>query len=502
MTKRKKRNAITMVSLLLALAVLIGVYLWYINRDVTEDTADTTTETISLGSVDTEQISTLHYIGKDADLTFILQENVWISKDEPDRPINQDNVSNMINAITDITATRLVTEAPEDLAEFGLAEPAGYLQAVQKDGTVVTLQIGDQVIGASGYYALVNDDNKVYMVTTSCGTALEYTNLEMTQVQAATEITAENIYHLDISNRDGKDFEIVYDPDKKYEESSSAVFSWVMLKPYEEGYNANDEKVTDLLANYATFEYTSCVDYTGKDLSQYGLEDPLASIDVGYYVTSTETLDEPVTDPDTGEETTEKTVNTENELKIYVGNLDENGEYYVRAEGSDTVYTMAADTVNTMIQVDAFSIVSPYVCIPNIDDVDKITVNADGVINTMEIKRTSSTNTDGEEETVATYYHNDKEVTEDLFKGIYQDIIVAQYDAEAKEVTDTTGMDPYMTITYQLNDDKSTQLTASFIPYDDSFYLVDTGTGARFYADKRKVEAIATAVAAFVGTEE
>ncbi|MGB4658623.1 MAG: DUF4340 domain-containing protein [Mobilitalea sp.] len=501
MTKRKKRNSITMVSLLLALAVLVGIYAWYMNRDVAEDTTDTTIETISLGSVDTEQISSLHYVAQDADLTFVLQGDAWISEDEPERPINQDNVANMISSITDISATRLVTEVAEDIAEYGLAEPAGYLQAIQEDGTVITLQIGDEVIGAAGYYALVNDDKKVYIVTTSCGTALQYTNLEMTQVMAATEITAENIYHIEIMNRDGEDFELVYDPNNQYEESSSAVYSWVLLKPYAEGYSANDEKVSDLLANYAAFTYTSCVDYSGKDLSKYGLEDPAASIDVGYYVTSTETLEEPVTDPNTGEEITEKTVNTENELKIYVGNLDEDGEYYVKAEGSDAVYTMAADTVNTMLQVDAFSIISTYVCIPNIDDVDKITVDADGVINTMEIKRTTSTNTEGEE-AVAVYYHNDKEVTEDLFKGIYQDIIVAQYDAEAEEVTDTTGMDPYMTITYQLNDDKSTQLTASFLPYDDSFYLVDTGTGARFYADKRKIEDIASTVAAFTGTEE
>jgi len=502
MAKRKKRNAITLVSLLLALVVLIGVYIWYVNRDVVPGQTAEVAQTISLATLDTGQLSFLHYIGDDVDMNLVLEGEAWKSVEEPERPINQTYATNMIGIIDEISATRLVNKTPENLDDYGLAKPAAYLQATQADGVTVTLQIGDEVSTGSGYYALVNEDNKVYLLDSTYGSGLVYSNVDMTAVEESPVITAENIHHINIMNRDGDDFELKYDPENKLDNSGSGMFSWVMLKPYEEGFTADGSKVSELEANYTSFDFMSCVDYSGKDLSLYGLEDPVASIYIGYYETYTEALDKPEVNPETGEEVTEKTYYDEKEYKVYIGNQDLSGNYYVSREGSNAVYTMATETVDTMLQVDAFNVVNPYVCIPSIDTVDQIAIEIEGSTYTMEIKRKTVKNDAGVEEIQATYYYNGNEVEEEVFKDVYQIIITAKYDAEIKDDIITDGVKPYMTISFHLIGDNESILTSSYFPHDDSFYAIETNNGARFFADKRKIEKIAAAVIDFKSAEE
>jgi hypothetical protein len=502
MTKRKKRNAITLVSLLLTLAAFLVVYVWYLNRDETSEGTQKEAETISLATIDKDQLSSLRYIGKDVDMTLVLEDGVWKSQEDKERPINQENVTNMINTIDEISAIRIVTETPEDLGDFGLAEPIAYLQAIQTDGVTVTLQIGDKVSGGDGYYAMVNEEKKVYLLDTTYGSGLQYTNVDMTAVEEAPTITAENIQHIDIEKRDEEDFELCYDAENELDYSGSGMLSWVILKPYEEGFTADSSKVSELQPTYANFDFTSCIDYRGEDLNRYGLENPTASIYVGYYETRTETLEKPVVNPDTGVEEKEKTYKDEKEIKVYIGNQDEEGNYYVRKDGSNAVYTMAADNVEKMLQVDASSLISTFVCIPNIDNVDTISVEIQGVSYIMEMKRTAAKNKTGEEETMTTYYYNGKEVEEDAFKEVYQRLIAAQYDTAIKEDIVTAGEEPYMTIEYHLKGEKEKVLSASYLPYDDSFYIVKVGDRTRFFADKRKIDDIAQAVITFHKTEE
>lgn len=501
MAKRKKRNAITLVSLLLALAALIGVYIWYSNKDTdTKDSVKDNKKTISVAKIDTSKLESLHYKYGDADMTFTLQDEVWKSKEDPDRPINQEYVSGMLDIIDEIIANRVI-ESPDNLTDYGLDQPISYLQAVQTDGTSITLQIGNEISGG-GYYALVNDDNKVYAVASSYGTGLVYSNLDMTAVEKAPVITADKIHHIDISKRDGEEFELKYDLGNKLDNSGSNMFSWIILKPYEEGYTADGTAVSKLQANYTNFRFVNCVDYRGDDLSKYGLEDPQASIYIGYYNQKTETLAEPEKDPNTGEEVTEKTTAEEKEIKIYIGNVDENGRYYVRKEGSNAVYTMESDNVNTMLTIDPFSLVNPYVCIPKIDVVDKIDISIGGENHTMEITRkVTGKDAEGKEEVKTTYLHDGKEVSEGLFKDIYQIMITAKYDAEIKDEIATEGLVPYMTLTYHLNNNDKKEYTSSYLPYNDSFYMVKTDNGTRFFADKRKIEAIAKTILDFKSVE-
>lgn len=511
MSKGKRRNAVTLILLLLALGILIGFYVWYKNRGTgskdntagTEDglgVSEGTEAKIPLATMDPDLITILFFTNKDADMKLVLTEGVWKSESEPDRPINQDYVKNMLNIIDDVKAERLVNDAPSDLSEYGLSEPSVYLQAEQSDGKALTLKIGDESAGGEGYYALVNGKKTVYLLDITFGTGLAYSDTDMTYVEDGPTISAENIYHIDVLKKEGDNFELLYDPENKLD--VTGLFPWVILKPYEEGYPADGSKVSEILPNYASFNFITCVDYSGKDLSIYGLADPAASVFVEYYEYYTQTLEKPETNPETGEEITEKTYYDDKNFKIYIGNPDNTGNYYVKKEGSDAVYTIKLEEIDTMLQTDAFNLLSSFVSIFNIGKIDRIDIEIENKPYTMEIKRETEKNTDGEDETKATYYYNGEIVEEEVFKDVYQIMVSAGYDTEIKEEVGTDDLEPFLKISYHIIGDQEITQTTSYLPYNESFYLVDNGNGIRFFADKREVDGIAVAIREFKGTED
>lgn len=498
MAKRKKKNAFTLVSLFLVMAILLVVYFWYSNRKNSSDTEDDDTkkENITVATIDTAQVKSIHYVGKDADIILVLKDEIWISEKEPERPIHQDRVKKIINLVKEVNAKRIVSENAENLAEYGLDQPKAYLKVTLNDDTTLTLKVGDESNGVSGYYGMVNDDGKVYLLNATYGTGLNYSDIEFTAVEEGPEIVAANIDYIQVLKRDGDDFEIINDKYHEYSISSD-LYPWVITKPFEEMYSADTGKVSDLQSNFTNFDFKACVDYSGENLELYGLDDPMATIYIKYFETKTETLKEPENDPETGEEIKEKTTYIDKEYKIHVGNQEDDGDYYVRREGSNYVYTMQKSVIDKMLEVEPFELMRSFVLIPNIDTVEKVDIVIDGTSYTMEMKRTTVTNEDGEEETQVTYYYNGDEVEEDSFRDVYQKLISIKYDAKIKEEINAEGMKPYLTITYHLIDDSNSPQTASFLPYNDSFYLIDTGHQIRFFADKRQIESVAKAVMEF-----
>ena len=169
-------------------------------------------------------------------------------------------------------------------------------------------------------------------------------------------------------------------------------------------------------------------------------------------------------------------------------------------DGDGAVYTIVKDAIDNMVEVDPFSVLNKFVAIPNIEMVDKIDIDIDGIRYTMNLERTTGKNEKGEEEVKTAYFYNEKESKEEAFKDIYQKLIAARYDAPIKEEISTEGIAPHLTITFHLIDDKNTVLTTSYLPYDESFYIINNGE-TRFFADKRKIDDMIKAVKEFKAEE-
>lgn len=499
MSKRKKKNVLTLVFLLIALAALCGVYFWY-NERIKEKEEETSA--ISLTSIDTDSISSMHYVHDDADIVLVLKDDVWISEEEPERPIKQSNVTQILNAIKEIKADRVVTEKAESLAEYGLEEPESLLEVSLKDGSTVTIKVGKELINSEGYYGMVNNDGKVYQLSSDLGSALQFANTELTDIrdEDSPKIESDNITYISVQNKNGTDIELKKYADKVYDNAGNALNYWKILKPYGEGYAADDTKMSEVLSNYSKLSYLACVDYNCDDFAGYGLDDPAATIHVGYNVTRTKKLDKPEKDPDTDKLITEKTYYDPYEYTLYIGNKNDEGNYYVRMDGSKAVYTLYNGKVDEMLNVDAFNLLYVYALMPNIQEVDKIEAVVNGKSYNMEIKRRTEKNDEGKEETVATYYFNGKESEEKAFKtDLYMKMITSQYDAEIKEDVNLEGVEPILAMSFHVFGDGEGTYSAEFYPYNESFDIIKKPDGKTFFADKRRIDSIIEAITTFTG---
>ena len=198
MAKRKKKTTLTMVTLLLALAFLIVFYLWYSNREETSGNEAESKAKITLAEIDKNNIQQLHFQNKEVNLNLYLEGEVWLSQEDPNRPINQDKVDNLLNVIDRVEAERLVLENPEDISEFGLDEPVLFLEATSKDNQVVSLKIGSQTSTKEGYYGMVNDDPNVYLFSNNYRTGMDYRDVDMTEKEDLPSVAAEGVKHLTI----------------------------------------------------------------------------------------------------------------------------------------------------------------------------------------------------------------------------------------------------------------------------------------------------------------
>ncbi|NLK73890.1 MAG: DUF4340 domain-containing protein [Clostridiales bacterium] len=484
MSKRKKKNLVSILFLLLALVALIVAYVLVSKKDSNSDEG-AEQEEISLITLDTDKISYLWLLNGDTDITFNLKDDIWVSVVDPNRPIKQTYVKNMVNRFRDVSAMRIVNENPEDLGEYGLDNPRIMVEAKEEEeGSRGVIKIGDEAVAHNGYYAMVNDDPKIYILATSYKSAFDRKDIEFTDIETAPSLTTEKITYIEVLTRDGEEFELLFDQDKKYD--SVGIFSWFILKPYSKVYPADTDKLTSLLDNYTSFSFASCVEYDSRDLSSYGLEEPYATIRVKYLEDITEKLEEPEVNEETGETIETKTYKEEREFKLLVGNGDDHGNYFVKTDKSNAVYTMAESNINKMLNIDTFNYISKFVSIHNIGHIDKVSITVDGKSYIMEIQREKVKNEEGEEETEETYYFNGSAVEEDDFKGIYQAIIAAKYDAKPIKGTEPSNNKPVITISYHYYENDKT-VTTSYLPYDDSFYLVEQEGEFTFLADKRLI---------------
>lgn len=479
MSRRKRKNKITMISLLVALVLLSGFYIWYLNRDAfrsndTETNLDADPDdTGIIATMDTELIDRILFRNESTEMTLVLEEDRWVSVDDKLRPIRQYNVQNMIRLVSEIKPTRTVDVNPEDIEQYGLISPYAYIEASQSDGKKLALSIGNRLADRQGYYAKLDGNDAIYILPLVYGNDLSHSDISMTDIEHGPNIPTSDIYHIEVLKEEGKNFELIYDPDSQY--IDMPLVSWAIIKPYEETYGADTTKVTEILPSFSSFRFDSCIEYKTDDVGKYGLEEPRASILVEY------------NENNPGDGIIQKS------FKLHVGDQDENGDYYVMKDGDSAVYIMKGFNVENMISIDAFNVLNTFISLHNISSVDKVDINIEENSYTMEIKRDVITNDKGEEETESTYYFDGIVTREKDFKELYQLLVGATIDTELNEEQEVGNHEPILTISYSITGSDQ-PITTKYYPYDDVFYLIDKGSPIRFVADRRKIDKIINAI--------
>lgn len=176
---RLNRNTII---LLLVSVIVIGAGLFLSNQPAEE--TDTDVVEVERGPLfpDVEETSIVRWEIRDnttEDLTILEKddEDIW-SITETTSPLTGDvDQTEVVGSLGNLVDLEYLTSFPVDdnLADFGLTEPATTFTIVTADESEYTLQIGDQNPDGSGYYVRVGGQDETIFRTAS---AFEITNLQ------------------------------------------------------------------------------------------------------------------------------------------------------------------------------------------------------------------------------------------------------------------------------------------------------------------------------------
>ena len=257
--------------------------------------------------------------------------------------------------------------------------------------------------------------------------------------------------------------EITRNTNQSEQEAQNNINSWIMTGPYSIPMGADDQKVSSVTDTIANLKANDIAIDNPKDLSVYGLDKPSFELILK---------------------------DSKNTLHLFIGkNRDVNTLYFKTAEAS-TIYTMDK-TVIDAFRLKPFDVVVKFAYLVNIDNVDKIVVDAKGHKDTVSLSRTSVKAGKSEDPDVVTTISkvNDKAVEFSKFKAQYIEMIGLTVDAENdKKLEDK----PEVSITYSLNKGSVKQEIVNFVPYNDQFYAVFRDGKSDFVIAKDKVNKMIT----------
>ena len=228
----KKKKTIFILGIFLVL--LIGVYGIIImnnKKQKEEETTQTETqETKTLLNLNKEDIVKLSYIKENNIMEFEKKEDTWIYTSNPELPLLQNYLTNMISIFTNLAATRTIEETTNNLNEYGLEKPAYTITVTTSDQKQTTLYLGIKNPITSDYYAYIDGVEGVYTIGSDRFSYFDYPLYEMAQADIFPTIDSSSIDELSLT-WNGQEIKLETLEESSYD--SSNLISWYLTSPFE-----------------------------------------------------------------------------------------------------------------------------------------------------------------------------------------------------------------------------------------------------------------------------
>lgn len=311
--------------------------------------------------------SKLEWTSDGVTLALVKGENSWSYADDEAFPLDQSVPEEMTSALSSLTASR-VLDGPEELADYGLDDPALTITATDGDGTVYTFAVGDQNEVTQECYLLYNgDESKVYLVDSTLEDAFSLGLYDMVQMESLPAFGM--VTGLSVTQPDGS-ITLSYLEDNESLTYNSDLH-WFLEEQDGTRLALDTGKVSSLTSSVTGLTWMSCVNYDADDqeLAAWGLDEESAVKVVLTY--------EPSGSGDDEETDVQPEIFT-----LYLGEKTDNGTY-ARLAGSRMVYLINSDTADSLRYASYSSLRGTEICTIDWDTVDRLEVTADGVTHTI-----------------------------------------------------------------------------------------------------------------------
>lgn len=299
MERKKKRSFLVLICLLLILlAAYFGLQSWNKKQEKKQE-AKTEAETVY--ATDIGEITGIKYDAGSGELEFVKEEGTWYNAKDRDFPLAQSYPEQMASDFAKLKAEREL-KGGDSLEDYGLKDPAYTVVLTDKDGKETTVYYGNSA--GDNYYVTVGDEGRVYTVSNTSISDLQYSLEDMAQLDTYPSIGSGNLKKVVIT-RDGS--ETTYDAD----------------------HDDDSESIATAAGGLGAVTLSEAADYSveDKDLAGFGL-DEAARITVKAIYTK-----------DDEEQT----------LTLYIGKDNGEGSRYVMMNDSRIVYLISDEVCKNIL---------------------------------------------------------------------------------------------------------------------------------------------------------
>lgn len=435
----------------LVLFLLLGVYflLKSLNLEKEPETANAVKTVFEMNAEDISEIQ-IEYDGNR--YTFSHGDDKWSYEEDELFPLSEAAVLDIVSGVTSVEASRELDD-PGELSEYGLDNPVVQVRVKDTGGKEVLLKFGNDNESLGSSYMKKDEEKTVYLVDSSVKEKFCRDISDLAEKEEIPSISSSTIQKVEITQEKNT---------KSIEKDESAETGW-KYKVADNGKEILSEavdssKVNSFMNNYTGLAWQEFVSYDLQDLTKYGLDNPTV-ITINYQVTETE-----------------ETKVDKQEI-FYIGNQDENGNYYAMLKGGNHVYKLSASSVKLMLSLDIDSLASSLVADYSFADLDKVTFTRNNQT------YVASKKTDDSEE--QKYYLNDKEIDKTLFSDFYSEVTSMEWQTRETQVK-IENNSPDMMVTFEK--EGGLNVTVNYYPYDSNFYLVTDSKGNTVLVNKMKVK--------------
>ncbi|MCD2493516.1 DUF4340 domain-containing protein [Lacrimispora sp. NSJ-141] len=153
-----------LIIVLILLVICIGAY-FVVRRLDLNKTDSGEEEKVYVNQMEADVITGFSYVCGEDTLAFSKDGDTWRYDGNHELSMNQTSMASMAAALAEIQAVQ-VLEDHEELSEYGLDTPSNTISITTKEGTR-ELIIGNENEAADGYYAMINGEDKVYLISSS-----------------------------------------------------------------------------------------------------------------------------------------------------------------------------------------------------------------------------------------------------------------------------------------------------------------------------------------------
>jgi len=370
--------------------------------------------------------------------------------------LSDSDITTLANGLLSIRSTKSVGER-EDLKAFGLiasddmeSGDGGVTVAVETGSGTITYKIGATAPESSGRYVVMDGENEVYIATVSAtvfNKAYDFVSKDLytvadiivTDDEGNETVGADEMASISIS---GSNY-----PDAIEIKSSTSMSGYAMTMPMKA--DASPDRMAEIVTALKTVTASSVAKapYEESDLAEHGLDEPSAKVE---YILNGE------------------------KHSITLGDRAENGDRYMIADDFGIIYTISDDSVSAWADSNVMTLRSSYILLPNIKNVQTLTLTVDGEKTVFDIERVLNEEKSTEEEPFydLAITSGGKEISYDeLYQPLYKELIsISVLSVDMAEYDNGT---PKMTVEYAYFDSSGSDVISFFELADEERYAVE-----------------------------